>query len=206
MYNHIWYTIVRVKPEIIMMVNNDENVSLKINPSISILGLSHINVVVDDIELATEFYSRTLGFTQAYNKDGIMDYSVTSTQFAVDAGFLDGNVQLQVRFLNHPTAGIYLELMQYHNPKGSQKITFYKTNDLGGVRHVALEVANVNEMFNFLKQQPDVKMINESVNYGPPKYLPSDFKLAFFYWLDPWGVQWEMEEGRPIGTIKGIIG
>ena len=49
-------------------------------------------------------------------------------------------------------------------------------------------------------------MINESEKYGPPQYLPSDFKLAFFYFLDPWGVQWEMEEGRPIGDIKGIIG
>lgn len=176
------------------------------NPRISILGLSHINIVVDDVERAAEFYSRTLGFEQAYNKDGIMDYAVTSHEFAVNAGFTDGNVQVQVRFLTQPSARIYLELMQYRNPKGSQKITFCKTNDLGGVRHVALEVASATETFNFLKLQPDVKMINESVNYGPPKYLPSDFTLAFFYWLDPWGVQWEMEEGRPIGNIKGVTG
>lgn len=58
-----------------------------INPKISILGLSHLNIVVDDIERATEFYSRTLGFVQAYNKDGIMDDDVSSAEFAADAGY-----------------------------------------------------------------------------------------------------------------------
>lgn len=29
----------------------------------------------------------------------------------------------------------------------------------------------------------------------------------FFYWIDPWGVQWEMEQGRPVDrAAKGIVG
>jgi purine nucleosidase len=48
-------------------------------------------------------------------------------------------------------------------------------------------------------------MINDSPDYGPPEEL-TPVTITFFYWLDPWGVQWEMEEGRPIGEIKGIIG
>jgi hypothetical protein len=48
-------------------------------------------------------------------------------------------------------------------------------------------------------------MINDSPEYGPPEYL-DPVKIKFFYWLDPWGVQWEMEEGRPIGNLRGISG
>jgi hypothetical protein len=33
------------------------------------------------------------------------------------------------------------------------------------------------------------------------------FPYKFFYWIDPWGVQWEMEQGRPVDrAVKGIVG
>jgi hypothetical protein len=33
------------------------------------------------------------------------------------------------------------------------------------------------------------------------------FPYKFFYWIDPWGVQWEMEQGRPVDrVVKGIVG
>jgi hypothetical protein len=33
------------------------------------------------------------------------------------------------------------------------------------------------------------------------------YPYKFFYWIDPWGVQWEMEQGRPLGrVVKGIVG
>ena len=57
------------------------------DPTRYVVGLSHINVIVDDIEYASEFYRRTLGFQQAHNKDGAMDYShVTLPTFARNAG------------------------------------------------------------------------------------------------------------------------
>jgi purine nucleosidase len=32
-------------------------------------------------------------------------------------------------------------------------------------------------------------------------------QCAVFYWIDPWGVQWEMEQGRPVDrAVKGIMG
>ena len=178
----------------------------KADPGLYVLGISHLNIVVEDIEYATEFYGRTLGFMQAYNERGVMDYKgVTRETFARDAGFLDGEVNVDIRFLKHPTAGLYIELMTYNLPIGSQQIVYRKTNDLGGVRHVALEVSNAEKAFDYLKQQADVKMINESSQYGPPEALVP-IAIKFFYWLDPWGVQWEMEEGRPIGNMRGISG
>jgi catechol 2,3-dioxygenase-like lactoylglutathione lyase family enzyme len=176
------------------------------DPGLYVVGISHLNVVVEDIEYATEFYGRTLGFVQAHNERGVMDYpGLTRETFARDAGFLDGEVNVDIRFLIHPTAGLYLELMKYHSPVGSQEIIYRNTYDLGGIRHVAMEVSDADKVFYYLKQQPDVKMINESPEYGPPEYL-TPVKIKFFYWLDPWGVQWEMEEGRPIGNLRGISG
>lgn len=178
----------------------------KADPGLYVVGISHLNVVVEDIEYATEFYGRTLGFVQAHNARGVMDYKgLTRETFARDAGFLDGKVNVDIRFLIHPTAGLYIELMKYHFPVGSQEVVYRNTTDLGGIRHVALEVSDADKVFDYLKQQPDVKMINESEQYGPPEYL-LPVTIKFFYWLDPWGVQWEMEEGRPIGNMRGISG
>jgi len=80
-----------------------------------------------------------------------------------------------------------------------------KTNDAGGPRHIAMAVKDAGKMFEFLKSQKGVTMINTSSEYGPPQEL-TPFPISFFYWIDPWGVQWEMEQGRPIGKINGIIG
>jgi len=178
----------------------------QVDPGLFVAGISHLNIIVEDIEYATEFYGRTLGFVQAFNERGIMDYpGLTRDTFARDAGFLDGKVLVDIRFLKHPTAGLYIELMKYHTPAGSQEVIYRKTNDRGGIRHVALEVSDAGKVFNYLKKQPDIRMINESADYGPPEEL-SPVTIKFFYWLDPWGVQWEMEQGRPIGALRGISG
>ena len=57
-------------------------------PGLYVVGISHLNVVVEDMEYATEFYGRTLGFVQAHNERGVMDYpGLTRETFARDAGF-----------------------------------------------------------------------------------------------------------------------
>jgi len=43
-------------------------------PRRDVQAISHINVVVNDIEVATEFYRNVLGFERAANADGPMDY------------------------------------------------------------------------------------------------------------------------------------
>ena len=42
------------------------------DPGLYVLGISHLNIIVEDIEYATEFYGRTLGFVHATNVLGVM--------------------------------------------------------------------------------------------------------------------------------------
>lgn len=79
-------------------------------PRRDVQAISHLNVIVDDIDLAAEFYGTVLGFEPACNAGGPMDYrDVELASFARDAGFDDGKVKLDIRFLRHPEIGVYLE-------------------------------------------------------------------------------------------------
>jgi catechol 2,3-dioxygenase-like lactoylglutathione lyase family enzyme len=182
------------------------------SPLRDVHAISHINVVVDDIEAATEFYGAVLGFEPATNAEGPMDYpGVDLASFARDAGFDDGLVSLDVRFLKHPQVGLYLELFTYHHPKGDQTVHRSSTNDLGGIRHVAIEVANAVSAHAFVRLQQEtyakrglqIEILGQ--DHVPEEIAP--YPYTFFYWIDPWGVQWEMEQGRPIDVaVKGIVG
>jgi catechol 2,3-dioxygenase-like lactoylglutathione lyase family enzyme len=181
-------------------------------PQRDVQAISHVNVVVDDIEAATEFYGTVLGFERAANADGPMDYpGVDLASFARDAGFADGLVSLDVRFLKHPEVGLYLELFTYHHPKGDETIHRRRTNDLGGIRHVAIEVPDAVAAHEFISRQQvayrerglDIEILGG--DHTPEEISPYPYK--FFYWIDPWGVQWEMEQGRPVDrAVKGIVG
>lgn len=182
------------------------------NPRRDVQAVSHVNVVVQDIEVATEFYGTVLGFEPAANADGPMDYrGLELASFARNAGFHDGRVSLDVRFLKHPEVGVYLELFTYRHPRGDQTIHRRKTYDLGGVRHVALEVADAVAAHAFIRLQQDayrkrgldIEILGQ--DHVPEEITPFPYK--FFYWIDPWGVQWEMEQGRPVDrVVNGIVG
>lgn len=170
-----------------------------------VLGQSHLNIIVDNVDEAETFYRQVLGFEQAYDADGNkMDYQgVEMRAFALDAGLMDGKVKVDVRFLRHPQAGIFLELMVYHEPVGTHVLPPQpKTYDFGGPRHIALEVSNCAEVFAYLDGMEGVTMINTSRDYHPVKL--DGFPITFFYWIDKYGIQWEMEEGRRIGSARGI--
>ncbi|MGR5093289.1 nucleoside hydrolase [Vibrio maritimus] len=171
-----------------------------------VLGLSHINVIVDDVDGASEYYQRVLGFKPAFDEQGQpMDYrGVSMAQFNQDAGLAGQDVIVDVLFVKHPYAHIYLELMKYHKPIGNSELPPQpRTYDLGGPRHIALEVSNCNEVFKYLKAQPDAKMIDPRSSYHPEKL--DGFPITFFYWIDKYGIQWEIEEGRRVGTSRGIV-
>ena len=46
-----------------------------------------------------------------------------------------------------------MELFTYDHPKGDQDIHIRKTNDLGGIRHVAVEVPDAVEAYEFIRCQ-----------------------------------------------------
>ncbi len=181
-------------------------------PRRDIQAISHVNIVVDDLDVATEFYATVLGFEQAANAAGPMDYpGVDLASFARNAGLDDGRISLDIRFLRHPAVGLYMELFTYRHPKGDQTIHRRRTNDVGGIRHVALEVPDAVAAHAFIRMQKQayeshglhIDILGE--DHVPEEITPYPYK--FFYWIDPWGVQWEMEQGRPVGTaVQGIVG
>ena len=181
--------------------------------------LGHINIVVDDIEEATDFYVRSLGASP------VQDFPhFRNLGFAKSAGFMENpeEVDVSIRFLQIPTPdGVYLELMQYHRPAGDESVRTFKTNDQGGVRHVAFRVENIDETFAHLKGCEGVRMISDSPEYRPykiDKITPEEFRffdpslesdesekekvcdivggIRYFYFIDPYGVQWELEQGH----------
>jgi len=188
-------------------------------------SLGHINIVVDDVERATEFYVKALGAVPVqdfphFRNDG----------FAKSAGFLSNpeNVDVTIRFLRLPTRdGIFIELMEYHNPAVVACCKDKVAHGMGCVGHIALRVKSIDEAFDHLKAIDGVRMINESREYRPFKIddiRPDEFRyydekmersveekekvckiigsIRYFYFLDPYGVQWELEQGHTdIGSM-----
>jgi catechol 2,3-dioxygenase-like lactoylglutathione lyase family enzyme len=182
------------------------------DPRRDLLAISHLNVVVEDIEVAAQFYRSVLGFENAANDDGPMAYrNVDLASFARDAGFSDGRVDIDIHFMKHPAIGLYLELFKYRHPMGDQSVQYHQTNDMGGIRHVAVEVPDAVAAHAFIRtRQVEFAEKGLEIRIFGDDHVPEEltpFPYRFFYWVDPWGVQWEMEEGRPVGrTVVGITG
>lgn len=185
---------------------------------IKYIGLGHICIIVDSVEQATEFYQRALGAIPIQEFPHFKNIG-----FAKAAGFLQEpeKVDVSISFLLLPGTKICLELMEYHSPLGNRKVEFFKAYDVSGVRHVCLKVANIDEAFNHLKSISGITMINQSEEYQPfriDQITPNDFKFfdldlensleekekvcqvvgntRYFYFLDPYGIQWELEQGH----------
>ena len=181
--------------------------------------LGHINIVVDDTDRATAFY------VEAFGAVPVQDFPhFKNVGFAQSAGFLDQPeaVEVTVRFLKLPTPeGLILELMEYHHPAGVICCRDKVAHGLGCVGHIALRVKNIDAAFEHLKTVEGVRMINESPAYRPFKIdaiQPREFRfydeameqdasgkeevcriigsIRYFYFLDPFGVQWELEQGH----------
>jgi catechol 2,3-dioxygenase-like lactoylglutathione lyase family enzyme len=167
-------------------------------------AISHINVVVNDsVDIGAAYYKEILGFERASNKDGPMDYrNITNNGFCVDAGF--DTCRVDIIFLKHPIINLYLELFYYYEPVGDLDIVLKKTNDAGGIRHVALEVSDAVNTYNQLKAKDHQGTF---ITKDTPIPL-TPFPYTFFYWIDKYGVQWEFEQGRPVEYYKvaGITG
>lgn len=183
---------------------------------INIVGFGHINIVVDSIEKATNYYIQLLDAKPIQFFSGFKNKG-----FAKSAGFLKNpeNVNVSISFLKIPNTEIYLELMCYHSPCGSQHIARYQPNDLGGVRHLCLRVKNIEDAFEKIKNFDGAALLNKSPEYRPFKLdhvQPEEFiffddqmnndleakiqsaavssEISFFYFTDLYGVIWELEE------------
>lgn len=185
---------------------------------IKLMGLGHINIVVDSIDLGIKFYQ---------NIFGAVPYQIfknfKNIGFAKAAGFLESpeEVELSIAFLNIPNCDLVIELMEYITPKTENEVVKKPVNVISGVRHVALKITDIQQAFNYINKQDGIQLINESIDYRPFKIdnIESNefsfFNLAsennkkekqmtcdiigntkYFYFIDKYGVQWELEEGH----------
>ena len=186
---------------------------------IKLKGLSHINIVVEDINSGIEYYKKI------FNAVPLQQFSnFKNVGFAKSAGFIDRpeTVDVSIVFLQLPNTNVTIELMDYHNPKGINKIETNKsTYQIGNVGHIALKVDNIDSAFEYLKSSAEVKFISSHVEYQPYKIdniTPKEFKffdesleqraeekqkvcdiisnIKYFYFVDKYGIQWELEEGH----------
>ncbi|MFP1853311.1 VOC family protein [Lonsdalea quercina] len=187
---------------------------------IEITEFGHINIVVSDIDEATDFYHTLFGFelVQCF-KD------FRNSGFAKSAGFFDypDDVLVDINFLKIPQEKIYIELISYKQPESGRAVKEFSPNDLGGPRHIALRVKNIDAAFEKIKTLAGMTLISSRDDYRPyrlDKVHPSDFSfsdeklesdksmkikaaeisssISFFYFTDKFGVTWELEE-EPTG-------
>lgn len=131
-----------------------------------IKALDHLNIVVDDINDAANFYQSLFGakkirtFPHFKNKG-----------FAKAAGFLEKpeNLDVSMAYLKIPNVETRLELFCFHYPKGNSTIQFKKTNDIGGIRHTCFQVDDINLAFEHVSNHSGITMINLSPMYKPVK-------------------------------------
>ncbi|MBC6315781.1 VOC family protein [Listeria grandensis] len=186
----------------------------------NIIGLSHINIVVENIERGIEFYEVLLGAV-VYQKFP----TFKNEGFAKAAGFLEmaSDISVSIAFLKVPSTPLILELMEYHTPKTTlidpETIRQKDVTIVEGVKHIALSVRNIETEFSRVKKIDGVTLINESLGYEPCKIddiTINDFEIPgrnvvgnakeevqkiinntwYFYFLDKYGVQWEFEQGH----------
>lgn len=182
------------------------------------IGLSHVCIIVDDIQEAFNYYQRILG---AIPDQCIPHYK--NVGFFKAAGFIEeaSTSDISIGFLDVPGANLTLEIMEYHAPLGRKEPIIFNANDVSGARHVALKITNIEEAFEYIKAQPDTTLINESPDYKVyqiSETSPDDFyyfnqekeanlegkKVAadilghvkYFYFIDKYGLQWEFEQGH----------
>ena len=142
--------------------------------------LGHINIVVDDIEEATEFYRELFGAVP------IQDFPhFRNNGFAKSAGFLSEpeQVDVTVRFLQLPTKeGVMIELMQYFTPVGRVIEQYKKPNDMNCLGHIAFRIKNIDAAFNHVKNIKGVRFISDSEQYKPDKI--DNIKTEEFIFFD----------------------
>lgn len=184
-----------------------------------VIGLGHINVVVDDLLSAVEYYQKLFSAKQVQIFPHFKNIG-----FAKSAGFMQfpDKVDVTISFLKILHTSIYIELMQYHSPIGKEKDISEKfSNDIGNIGHICLKVDNIDDAFSHIKNIPDTKLISAHEEYRPYKIndiTPAEFqfidneaennptakksvcdivgKIRYFYFIDKYGIQWEFEQGH----------
>lgn len=184
---------------------------------INFTGLSHINIVVNNINEGIKYYKKIFSATPLQELANFKNIG-----FAKSAWLIKNpeTVNASIVFLQIPNTNIAIELMEYHSPaRINEKKTDDSTQQIGNVGHIALKVNNIEEAFLYLKSCNDVTLISNNPQYKPYKIdtiTPNEFKffdstleqnkqakqrvrnivsqIKYFYFVDKYGIQWELEQ------------
>jgi len=188
------------------------------NSTINFEGLGHINIVVNNIDEGIAYYKALFDA-----KPNQMIRYFKNFGFAKAAGFLENPeaISLSIAYMTLPNVNLTLELMEYYTPKTThKKIQPIPINDVAGVRHVALKVKDVKKAYEHILKIGGIYPINQSSAYKPhridtiteeditlfdmkldkkkekAKIIQAMSNTHFCYFIDKYGVQWELEQGH----------
>ena len=137
--------------------------------------IDHVNIVVDDIERAAQFYGEVLGLVRGFEKtlEGAWIEKVTG---------ISGARALCV-FMEVPNAKTRLELLQFLTPQGTS-FSQNKMPNARGIRHIAFTVDNLDALIENL-QKWNVEIVSEPVEV--PFAVGNLGRKRLFYFYDPEG-------------------
>lgn len=178
---------------------------------LDIRSIGHINIVVPNVEEAEKYYleifsAKLIASLPHFKNEGM----------SKNMGF--ANTEVSEKILKFTHCNLVILLIEFHTDKGQNEVVKYHLNDMGGPRHVGLNVENIEAAFDFLKSRSDVEILNKE-DYRPVAYslISADqFQLGSqeanqnqrekerlaqllskkksFYFRDKYGVIWEIEE------------
>ena len=106
-----------------------------------ITGIHHINIVVSNLDESIRFFE-ALGFSLFERKP------VSGKWIEEVVGLRD--VDGEFAGLKHEGTSVVIELLQYKNPKGKRSAFISEPNAIG-IRHIALQVENINMEYERLR-------------------------------------------------------
>ncbi len=146
--------------------------------------LDHVNIVVRDIERSAAFYTQALGLRRGFERilEGPWIEALTGLR----------EVRAQCLFLESPAGGARLELLRFLAPS-SLILEAHGCPNAIGVRHIAWQVADVDEVAARLRQA-GAELLCEPVEV--PFEVASLGRKRLCYARDPDGVLIEIASYR----------
>lgn len=203
--------------QIINLVGNKKQ-NEEISKMINYVDFAHICIVVDDIEQASEFYKKVF---EAKLIDNFPHFK--NIGFAKCAGFLDNPEELDISIRYLSISNLFIELHQLHSPENIKKEADQKEKINNTA--VTLRVKNIDKVFEHIKKQNDITLVNKSDVYKPvqlSKVTADEFYfydeqleknkikkdefakkvsgIKFFSFFDKYGIKWYLVEH---GNIDG---
>lgn len=148
------------------------------------MRVEHVNIVVADMERSRAFYVGLLGMRQTL--DTILEGS-----WIERVSGLHG-VEARCVFCEPAAGGVRFELLEYRSPEG-QHLPATELANTHGLRHVALEVADIDSWYARLCAA-GIEFIAPPVDV--PFFLPGNIQKRLCYLRDPDGVLLELAEYR----------